>query len=470
MLYQSESGDLTLALTGDAMVSRRLSLYQEPAYLELVKLLQGADAAFCNMEMPVHDYDLPPNFTSGTHMTSDPRAAEDLRWMGINLASTANNHIYDYGDGSVYSTQRKLAEAGIACAGTGRNLSEARSPAYLDTRNGRVALLAATSYYPEWGKAGEQRPDFQGRPGLSFLRHEVIHTVDEAVFRELKRASENLGLEMMKGHRSAFGAFAGQYASREDEFRFVTSFKVSPYDFEDVKFVLGNGFKTTTRPYAGDVEDILRWVRDARRQADWVVFSLHGHEGAYPVMPETRPVGLQGLRDVPADFVRQFARTCIEEGVDVFVGHGPHLLRGIEIYKGKPIFYSLGEFVFQIETVRWLPATDYEQYGLKPTATPADFFDARSGKDTRSFAAESIFWRSAIALCRFSGGALDRIELHPVDLGRGRPRAQRGRPMLAREPVASEVVKQLKELSRPYGTDIVKEQGTWVIRPKKRRD
>ena len=53
---------------------------------------------------------------------------------------------------------------------------------------------------------------------------------------------------------------------------------------------------------------------------------------------------------MPADFIPIFARAVIDAGADVFVGHGPHVLRGIEIYKGKPIFYSLSNFIFQNET------------------------------------------------------------------------------------------------------------------------
>jgi hypothetical protein len=40
--------------------------------------------------------------------------------------------------------------------------------------------------------------------------------------------------------------------------------------------------------------------------------------------------------------------------------HGPHVLRGIEIFKGKPVFYSLGDFIFQNETLLRLPAENYE--------------------------------------------------------------------------------------------------------------
>ena len=48
----------------------------------------------------------------------------------------------------------------------------------------------------------------------------------------------------------------------------------------------------------------------------------------------------------------------VDAGADLFVGHGPHVLRGVEIYKGKPIFYSLGDFIFQNETLLRLPSEE----------------------------------------------------------------------------------------------------------------
>lgn len=86
------------------------------------------------------------------------------------------------------------------------------------------------------------------------------------------------------------------------------------------KFKLGEIFGETWEPQKGDVEDVLRHVRDARRQADVVLMSFHGHEmgGGDP-----------------------FCRACIDAGCDAVIGHGPHRLRGIEIHGGKPILYSL---------------------------------------------------------------------------------------------------------------------------------
>ena len=466
MLYESEAGEVRIAVAGDAMISHRLSVFREERYLRLVELFRGADAAFCNMEMPIHDFDIAPGFAEGTYGTAEPNAALDLKWMGINMVSTANNHSYDFGTEGLLSSQQKLDQAGIIHAGTGRNLAEARDASYMDTPRGRVALLATTSTFPEWGKAGEQRPDFRGRPGLSFLRFETIHTVDAQAFQELQRLSVGLGLNRILDAQAA-QAIGGQRGdSTQKEMYFQPAIKlVNGEEFPAVKFALGERFSTRTIPHKPDMDDILRWVRDARRQADWVIFSLHSHEGPFPVPGDKRSVGPVGVREVPADFIVDVARACIDEGVDVFAVTGSHMMRGIEIYKGKPIFYSLAEFIFQNETVRRLPTDSYSRYGLGPEATPADFTDARTAGGTKGFPANPAYWKSVVPVCQFRARKLDSIELYPIDLGFGKTRTQRGRPLLAARPLAEEIIENLRQLSQPYHTKIAADGEHWVIRP-----
>lgn len=49
---------------------------------------------------------------------------------------------------------------------------------------------------------------------------------------------------------------------------------------------------------------------------------------------------------MPQEYQRALARRYIDAGADLVIGSHPHVLQGIEYYKGKPIFYSLGNFVF----------------------------------------------------------------------------------------------------------------------------
>ena len=164
-------------------------------------------------------------------------------------------------------------------------------------------------------------------------------------------------------------------------------------------------------------------------------------------------------RDEPPQFLMDFAHACIDEGADMFIGHGPHTTRGIEIYKDRPIMYSLGNFVFQNDTVRWQPSYNYETVKLDAEATPADFYDARSDHDKRGFPADALYWESVVVRCEFKRESLNGLTLHPIELGFGKKRSQRGRPLLATPAVGRRALERIKRLSKPLGTDIRIERG-----------
>ncbi|MDA1227466.1 MAG: hypothetical protein BZY79_02715 [SAR202 cluster bacterium Casp-Chloro-G4] len=440
MLYDAESGDFTLVAGGDTMITRKLSVFQEEAFLGLKSLFQDADVRFTNLEMLMHEFEHSPGAAGGTFTGSDPKNLRELEWLGINLVSCANNHSYDYGEGGVLTNLRHLRGSKLVYSGTGRNLSEARAPGYLDTPQGRVGLVSASSTFSESGRALDQRPDIKGRPGLNPLRFSETHTVDRPAFNELHRISSGLGLEAQKDAQRRFRPKGMVPDDTDTEFRFMGK-----------KFMLGEGFGITTRLNARDLEGNLKWVRDARRMSDWVVVSVHCHESA-------------DNRDRPPEFLVDFAKKCIDEGADVFIGHGPHVTRGIEIYKDKPIFYSLGNFIFQNDTVRWQPSFNYELMKLNTEATPADFYDARSELDSIGFPGDSIYWESVVIKCEFRKRRMHQITLHPIDLGYGKPRGQRGRPMLAGPDIAKKVLERMQRLSKPFGTAIKVEKGVGVLK------
>ena len=430
MIYESQSGDLNLVAGGDTMITRKFRVFKEPTFLKLREIFRKADVSFANLEMLMHDFEHSPGTGGGTFTGSDPKNLSELEWLGINLVSCANNHSYDYGEGGLLTNLEHLKQSNLVYSGTGRNLSEARAPAYLDTSAGRVALISASSTFAESGRALDQRPDLLGRPGLNTLRFHTTYEVDKTAFQELQRISQSLGLESIKKGDQQFRAKGSVPIDTETEFHFLGN-----------KFSVDNSFKATTKLGLKDLEGNLKWVRDARRMADWVLISVHCHESGFH-------------RDEPPTFLSDFAKLCIDNGADAFIGHGPHVTRGIEIYKGKPIFYSLGNFVFQNETVRWQPAYNYETANLSAEATPADFYDARSDNDTRHFPSDPLYWESIVAECSFSKGIPKTITLHPIELGHGLPRSQRGRPVAAREHIATKILQRVQALSRPFGTTI----------------
>ncbi len=440
MVYEAESGDLTLVASGDTMITRRLSVFREPQFVSLVELFRQADVGYTNLEMLMHEYEHSPGMAGGTFTASDPRNIEDLQWAGINIVSTANNHSYDYGEGGVAENLKNLRSAGLVHAGTGSNLSEARAPAYLDTAKGRVALISASSTFHEAGRALDQRPDLKGRPGLNGVRFSLTNTVDRPAFDQLKRISRELGFEAANAAQRRFRPAGAVKENTDTEMAFL-----------DGRFAVGEEFKRTSRPNRRDMEENLKWVRDARRMADWVFVAFHCHESG-------------ATRDDPPEFLLTFARACIDAGADGFFGHGPHVTRGIEVYQGKPIFYSLGNFVFQNETVRWQPSYNYESVKLNHDATPADFYDARSDGDTRGFPGSSIFWESVVARCEYKNKNLSEITLHPIDLGHGRPRSQRGRPVLASGNLVKKTLDRMDRLSRPFGVGVAVRNGVGTLR------
>ena len=164
-----------------------------------------------------------------------------------------------------------------------------------------------------------------------------------------------------------------------------------------------------------------------------------------------------------ASFVTDAAHAAIDAGADVVVCHGPHLTLGVEVYKDRPILYSLGNFIFQNDNVPVFPAESYQRFGLDEKATPTDFLDARTGNEIRGFPASPEYWHGVAAACDFRSGKLARLDLHPLDLGHGTNRAQRGRPMLAEGKTATVVLERVKRLSERYGTKIAVQGGVATI-------
>ncbi len=102
MIYDSERGEFAMALLGDVMPTRRLSVFQEKRYLKLREILSSADATFANLETCVHQYlEGHLGVSGGTYMTTEPYLLDELKWLGVNLVSCANNHAFDYGEGGV---------------------------------------------------------------------------------------------------------------------------------------------------------------------------------------------------------------------------------------------------------------------------------------------------------------------------------------------------------------------------------
>lgn len=451
MIYSSERGDIRIIAVGDAMPTRELTRFDEPEYLGLVELLRSADVSVANLETTVRRKgEGHPNVSTGTIMSTPPELLFDLKWMGFNLVSSSNNHATDYGVGGVLAAIEHLGAARLPFAGIGPTLMTARTPGYVDTKMGRVGLVSATSFFAAHARAGDSRSDTPGRPGINPLRFSKIHTVDKKSFREIMRMKEELGLAKAQ-KRNASHFYSGTEAPLDKDEEIV---------FLDSKFRVGSEFAVSTVVHAEDAADNLRQIRDARRRADWVIFALHNHELGTAGQDTAKS---KADMEEPAGFAHEIARQAIDAGADIVVCHGPHVPLGVEVYKGKPILHSLGNFIMQNDTVAAYPADAYQRFGMPVDATPADFIDERSGNGTKGFDASVRFWLSIAAECVYEGGKLVKLKLHPLDLGFKTRRSERGRPVLAKGEPAKFVLERVKYLSERYGTKMKIEDECAVV-------
>lgn len=432
--------NLTLVAAGDAMIARRVSARESDVFTRLVEQVRNADAAVVNLETTVHDFEGYPAADAGMYMRSSPKLLDDLTWMGFDLFTAANNHAGDFSHGGMEATMRELDERNLPYAGLGQNLADARSPAYFDTPAGRVALVAACSTYNDWTVAGPTGQNIQGRPGISPVEVENHYVVPEETMTHLRELSEALGLELQKQRNSEAGF---PHPDTDEEFHFQN------LDAGTMTFRTGDEHEFERQVNKAHAEAILDQIQRADRQADWVLASLHTHEG---------PTGHFGDHGVPA-FVESFARDCIEVGADAFLGHGPHVIRGVEIYDDSPIFYSLGDFVLHEESVTRLPGEMYRRYDIEGE-TPADVFDKRE----ELLLAKNAFWESFLPVCEFDDNGIEAIRLYPLDLEPDRPRSRRGTPVVASGERAEKVLTQLADLSGEYGTEITVEGGVGEVK------
>jgi poly-gamma-glutamate synthesis protein (capsule biosynthesis protein) len=257
-------------MVGDVMLGRLVNeaLRSRPPEFpwgDVVSLFHSSDWRFCNLECVVSDL-VPDRLPPKTfHFRSDARNVAVLQAAGVDAVSCANNHGLDFGRGAMLDMLRILEDAGIAHAGAGSNLEEARRPALTTTRGGtRVALIACTDNQPDWA-AGALKPgvffvpadvDLADASGLLGLVDKTRRVADlvvvslhwganwgyepEAGHRELARALVELGAGVVFGH--SCHVFRGVEVYREAPIvysaaDFVDDYAIDPVDRNDWSFV-----------------------------------------------------------------------------------------------------------------------------------------------------------------------------------------------------------------------------------------
>ena len=416
----------TFIAAGDAFITRRFPEGGYSGFDAVRDLIGRHDVKFANLEMTFHNQEgYPAAFSGGTWAMADPRTLDDMKSYGFNLFNTANNHSCDYSHGGVLATAKYLKEKDMIFAGTGKDLADASRPCYLETKNARIALIGASATFHESGMAGGQSSDMKGRPGLNPLRFQKIYHLCPENFEKAKNLAA-----VTKINAESENSIKNGYSNPPAE---------GTLPFGKYTFALDEKDWIESRPFETDMVRIEGEIREAAKQADVVLVSFHAHETD------------AGDTTVPAMFLETFSRRCIDAGADGVIGHGPHELRGIEIYKEKPIFYSLGNFLFETETVDLQPYDAYINKKMPPDTKVGTYMDARSKNGTAGYGVLPEIWEAVLAAWTMEDGRVTEILLYPIDLGMDRKRSKKGVPVLSGD---EKVLKYLADLSGPYGTEI----------------
>jgi poly-gamma-glutamate synthesis protein (capsule biosynthesis protein) len=196
------------------------------------------------------------------------------------------------------------------------------------------------------------------------------------------------------------------------------------------------------KPNESDATRILRAIAIASGRAQLVIAYQHNHVYDKPfgtIFAEELPDRL-----VPPAWIKEWTHREVDAGADIVVMHGAPVVQGVEIYRGKPIFYDLGNFIFNLPLME---ATSL----LEP-----------------------IVWESVVATASFNGRRLESIAFTPIALnqmGHGQvdsednrpfslpdaPRpflVTRGLPAPATGEKATFILQRLSEASRAFGTTI----------------
>jgi hypothetical protein len=431
-------GSFTLASVGDVIIIRPASTYADPDFQSAIKIIRDADVGFGNFESLIRDE---LNFTGplGGSMVGTKEVAPDLMAMGFKIMNRAGNHLFDSNQEGLFETTRLMQAAGLVYGGVGRDLEDARATHFLETPKGRIGVVGMFSETAGGGLTGlgasYRVGNTGGRPGLNAmnLTRTVIVTPDQ--------------LDAMKKVRDAVYEHRTEYSN-----------PVDPPGKEpaDQLVLFGTRYKAGATQgqlsYAmnpGDLRDTMRSIRNGKEYSDFMIAAIHAHEGGSALQESL-------FEDVTPDFLVTLAHDAIDNGADAFEGSGPHLLRGIEIYKGKPIFYDLGEFFRE-----WDWSCDCDDDRADSTTTSAE--RAVRGHEVRGVV-EPVNYESVIALSKYDKGMLLEVRLYPIESRQASPISQRGIPRIAPPDTAQRILQRLQKLSEPFGTKISIEGNVGVIR------
>ena len=414
---------MKFAAAGDAIIGRIIQPGYK-GYEEITPYLEAADASFFNLETTLNEPGecCAAQQSGGTYIRTTAKVLPGLRRLGFNMTSFNNNHALDFSYDGLLCTLEALEESDFVHAGVGRNLAEASAPRYLDTDAGRVALIGVNTSFTIDMLAGEQNSRCPGRPGINGVRVNKYVKVTEKELALVRELADKTGINVSQTITAKEG--------------YGSAIKEGEAALGDLRFVLGDKCEYVMEANRIDVERIKRAIYEAKLQADYIMISIHSHQ-------------LSGdAKENPSQMLVDLAHELIDAGAHAIIGHGPHLLRPIEVYKGCPIFYSLGDFILQLYNIELAPAEFYAKVGVPGDSTVHDLLKTRSAGFTRGLMTDPRMFLNVVPLWETEGAKLKSLRLLPLMGQMEGLKCEEGLPRICD---AERVVSYLGKMSAPYG-------------------
>jgi poly-gamma-glutamate synthesis protein (capsule biosynthesis protein) len=418
------------AVLGDISLVRPVTQLGLPEFEKVLQIVKNADFALANEEGTAF-HTATKRFAVneiGAMAPSDSSAAWDIKNMGVRMVTVANNHSADYGADGLLENLRLLRDAGVPYAGAGNNMREARAATLFNTPKGRVTVVATAGTFKLNFAAGDGRGALADRPGISTIRTTVFQQVTAPEMKLLQQLN----------------------AVRYPNVRTGDSLPRQLMVLDQI-YQLGDKPGLAYRANEFDSRDIMQAVHKARENSDFTIFTIHAHQSA---------TGEDDPNPVPGDYLVKLFHNVVDAGADVVAGHGNHLLRGIEIYKGKPIFYGLASFVFAGQPAGLNVGFEPRLLSAPPPGGPPSAQSVRPAVTGGTL----TMWESIFATTTWEGGKLKEVRIYPIDLNAAGSKPK-GVPSFASGEVAKRILEEVRAASKPFGTNVQIEGDVAIIRP-----
>ena len=422
--------------TGDTIVTCPYTRDYD-GYWELAEFIKSADVRMNNMENPLVDGPCMTAAFSGIPWMAAPTSLlDEMADFGFNCYGFANNHNLDYFYTGFMSTLEAFESRGLPVAGAGRDLESATRHCKVETPKGSLALVALTATIDPSARAGAPNGKIPGRPGVSHLRHSEKYFVTEEQMKVLEEIADSTKVNGRANNARQLGSLA-------------TDARAFP--FGPLSFAIGNGGKIT-EPDPYDMERYEAAVKAAKADADRVAVYVHTHE-------------IKGDLEMEPDyFIETFCRACIDWGAVVVVCSGTHQIKAVEIYRNKPIYYSIANFFFRPYDMEDYPLEWYEKYKIDKNLSVKEAEFQRSKGGTIGLFTQAYCFRCIAPVVEWDDEGAVKIAALPLSLGFRDSMKSKGFPRIAKGEDVDALYQQLKNTCEPYGTQVtVDEEGLFVF-------